>query len=620
MNNDSSRYLLIALVIAGIAYFVWGKTHPDSVPHRHDDPALPSPTERANALYRLTTPSSPGRAGIDVTVSSRSGAITSVRMRDAQFSFKHPRLVPGSRDADPRTPSPGRSVPPSEAEGLSALWERISPPTPPDNAAELRPDPDRRLEMVSTWNEQALPLRMKLTVRRGDQVVTPNYYDFEGRQVSGNEVELTWRGGDVEVVRSLRGVSPYAVAVRTTVTNRGAAASVEHRVPLYHWVERGEEAGSMFGRRPWQIAEGACQHGSELFREARDEMEKRDDNRLFAGPARMAAVSNLYFAQGLVPTGDTREDARCSVYAWNRPDNDAAVGSLYISELWWRPADLAAGASRSYETTAYFGPKIDTVLAATDPTLVDTINLRFFFWRFEMFNFGVRQMVRFLRFLHGVSGNWGVAIILLTICIRILLLPLLIRSMKSMVVMQKLKPELDEINRKFGDNAEARGLAMMELYRKHGMSPLSQVSGCLPLVAQLPIWAALYSSLQTSVELFHSPFGLWYHDLSAPDPYFMLPLILGGLMFAQQKLMPPQGMDPVQAKMLTYFMPGFMTLISLFLPSGLALYMLVNTLLSIIQQWYTKKQMDGMSGGAGPGAGGIVVKPLVETATLGDAK
>jgi YidC/Oxa1 family membrane protein insertase len=461
---------------------------------------------------------------------------------------------------------------------------------------------------------------MKLFVKRGDQTVTPYYFDFEGRQVSPEEVELTWRGNDLEVVRTLRGVSPYAVAVRTTVTTRGAAATVEHRVPLYHWVERHEEAGSMFGRRPWQIAEGACWHGNDLFREARDEMEKRDDNALLPGPARMAAVSNLYFAQGLVPRGATANEARCAVSAWNRPDNAEAVGALYTAELWWRATELPAGASRTWEATAYFGPKIDTVLAAADPSLVDTINLRFFFWRFEMFNFGVRQMIRFLRFLHHVSGNWGVAIILLTVCIRILLLPLLIRSMKSMVVMQKLKPELDEINRKFGDNAEARGLAMMELYRKHGMSPFSQMTGCLPLVAQLPIWAALYSSLQTSVELFHSPFALWYRDLSAPDPYFVLPLILGAAMFFQQKLMPPQGVDPVQAKMLTYFMPGFMTLISLFLPSGLALYMLVNTLLSVLQQWYTKKQMDNTSGGSGGGGGGIVVKPMAETAALGEAK
>ncbi len=286
-----------------------------------------------------------------------------------------------------------------------------------------------------------------LVVRRGEQVVTPWWFDYEGRQVSDREVELTWHGNDVDVVRTIRARSDYALTVVTRVTNRGPAATVEHRLPLFQWTERDEETGSMFGRRPWQISEGACRHGDDLFREARDQMEKRSYNEVFPGRARMVAVSNLYFAQGLVPQGNA--DVRCSVYAWNQPSNDHPIGSLYSGELWWTRGELANGATRTYEATAYFGPKVDTTLAATDPSLVDTINLRFFFWRFELFNFGVRQMIRFLRFLHGISGNWGIAIVLLTICIRILLLPLLMRSMKSMVMMQKLKPELDEINRKF---------------------------------------------------------------------------------------------------------------------------------------------------------------------------
>ncbi len=604
MNQDSSRLLLIVAVIAAIGYFLYGRYTDHPTPRRPHETAPLTAGLGPYQNLRLTT----GPHGFDAVVSTRSGALTSVRLNEAQFRFRNPRLVPTTRDADPRTPNPSRGRPAPDSAGLGAFIEKLTAETPA-NASELRPDPDHRIELVSTWEESALPLRTMLVVRRGEQVVTPWWFDYEGRQVSDREVELTWHGNDVDVVRTIRARSDYALTVVTRVTNRGPAATVEHRLPLFQWTERDEETGSMFGRRPWQISEGACRHGDDLFREARDQMEKRSYNEVFPGRARMVAVSNLYFAQGLVPQGTA--DVRCSVYAWNQPSNDHPIGSLYSGELWWTRGELANGATRTYEATAYFGPKVDTTLAATDPSLVDTINLRFFFWRFELFNFGVRQMIRFLRFLHGISGNWGIAIVLLTICIRILLLPLLMRSMKSMVMMQKLKPELDEINRKFGDNTEARGLAMMELYRKHGMSPFSQMSGCLPLLAQLPIWAALYSSLQTSVELFHTPFALWYIDLSAPDPFFALPLVLGSMMFLQQKLMPPQGMDPTQAKMLTYFMPGFMTVVSLFLPSGLALYMLVNTTLGIAQQWYTKRHMD--SGNSG-GSGGIVVKPLTETA------
>ncbi len=613
MSNDSSRFILIAMVIAVIGYFLWNRYNDHPTPRRPVEIALPAPSAHPHSNLRLTT----GTAGLDAVISTRSGALTSVRLNDPQFRFKNPRRVPASRDDDPRTPNPTRGRPAPDSEGLSALMERIFPPPAAENEAELRPDPDHRIELISTWEEPSLPLRTKLIVRRDGQGVTPYWFDYEGRQVSDREVELRWTGNDVEVVRTVRAASNFALSVVTTVTNHGAAITVDHQLPLYQWTERDEETGSFFGRRPWQISEGACRHGNDLFREARDEMEKRSYNEGFPGAAQFVAVSNLYFAQALVPRGHAQ--TRCTLYAWNRPANEHPIGSIYTGELWWPRTTIDRGESHSYEATAFFGPKIDTTLAATDPSLVDTINLRFFFWRFDLFNYGVRQMVRFMRFLHGVTGNWGIAIILLTICIRILLLPLLVRSMKSMVMMQKLKPELDEINKKFGDNTEARGLAMMELYRKHGMSPFSQVSGCLPLLAQLPIWAALYSSLQTSVELFHTPFTLWYHDLSAPDPFFVLPLVLGAMMFLQQKIMPPQGMDPMQTKMLIYFMPGFMTLISLLLPSGLALYMLVNTMLGIAQQWYTKRHMDSTKGDGG-GASGIVVKPLVETSSAGAKK
>jgi YidC/Oxa1 family membrane protein insertase len=177
--------------------------------------------------------------------------------------------------------------------------------------------------------------------------------------------------------------------------------------------------------------------------------------------------------------------------------------------------------------------------------------------------------------------------------------------MKSMVGMQILKPELDEINKKFESNPEAKMMATMELYRRHGVSPWT---GCLPQFAQLPIWWALYATLQTSVELFHAPFFGWMRDLSAPDPFYVLPLLLGGFMILQSRLFPPQGMDPVQAKMMTWFLPVFLTVISLFLPAGLALYMLVNSVLGIAQQAYTKRLMDRAKA-AGGSSGDIQIRP-----------
>jgi YidC/Oxa1 family membrane protein insertase len=148
-----------------------------------------------------------------------------------------------------------------------------------------------------------------------------------------------------------------------------------------------------------------------------------------------------------------------------------------------------------------------------------------------------------------------------------------------MVSMRRLKPEVDEINRKFKDDPQQKQVAMMEVYRKNGVNPFG---GCLPVLVQMPVWWALYTVLQTAVELYHTPF-LWFPDMSAPDPYFILPIVIGGTSFVQQKLMPQQA-DIAQQKMMLYFMPALFTVMMLFLPSGLGVYMLTNSVLGIVQQ------------------------------------
>ena len=186
-----------------------------------------------------------------------------------------------------------------------------------------------------------------------------------------------------------------------------------------------------------------------------------------------------------------------------------------------------------------------------------------------------------LRRIHDFVGNWGIAIILLTFVVKLVLFPLTAQQMQSMAKMKELKPEIDRINELYGDDREKKGAAMMELYRKRGVNPMA---GCFPVLLQLPIWFSLYASLSSNVELFRAPFALWWQDLSSPDPYFVLPLALGVLMFVQQKMSPATGMDPVQQKVMLYMMPAMITSFMLFLPAGLCLYMFTNSALSILQQ------------------------------------
>ena len=190
------------------------------------------------------------------------------------------------------------------------------------------------------------------------------------------------------------------------------------------------------------------------------------------------------------------------------------------------------------------------------------------------------------------------AIIVVTICLRLFLFPLTWKQIKSTIAMRKLKPEIDALNAKFKDDAQAKNLATMELWRKHKVNPLG---GCLPAVVQMPIWFAMYATLQTAVEFYHTKF-LWFSDLSAPDKYFVLPIVLGAAMIAQQQIVPQQGMDPMQQKMMTWLMPGVFTVMMLFLPAALGVYMLTNSVLGITQQLVMEKVFP--RAGDPPGASG----------------
>ena len=203
----------------------------------------------------------------------------------------------------------------------------------------------------------------------------------------------------------------------------------------------------------------------------------------------------------------------------------------------------------------------------------------------NFFSFFASALLFVMKVLQGFVKNWGVSIILLTFVVKALLYPLTAKSMQSMNEMRKLQPEIEKLKEKFGSDKEKLNMAVMQLYQQHKVNPLG---GCLPMLIQMPIWFALYATLQTSVELYHEPF-LWLHDLTRYDPYYILPLAMGASSFLMQKIS-PQPADNAQAKMLLYFMPIFFTFIMLKLPSGLTLYILVNNLLSIAQQQWLMRR------------------------------
>lgn len=302
------------------------------------------------------------------------------------------------------------------------------------------------------------------------------------------------------------------------------------------------------------------------------------------GSVGVAAVSNAYFSHalvpqvapaGLAPVCQLQVEERWNQSKFKDSAADPQSGAMYRARLAYPALELAPQETAKYELLSYIGPKERVVLAAAGngkTHLGELIDLGFF-------SVIAKVLVGFLLKVHSILPNWGIAIIILTITARFLLFPLTLPSIKSMIKMRELKPEMDAMNEKFKDDPQGKGLAQMELWRKHKVNPLK---GCLPQLASMPVWFALYTTLQTAVELFNIPF-LWFPDLSQPDPYFILPFIIGATSFVQQKMMPMQG-DPAQAKMMLYMMPGMFTVFMLFLPSGLGVYMFTNGLIGILQQ------------------------------------
>ncbi len=251
-----------------------------------------------------------------------------------------------------------------------------------------------------------------------------------------------------------------------------------------------------------------------------------------------------------------------------------------ISTVSFTPLSINPGQEVSREVKLYFGPKDLEILKAQGNDLERAIDLGWF-------SALAKPLLHVLKFLHGYVHNYGIAIIIVTVVLKVFFFPLTYKSYKSMKDMQKLQPKMAALKEKYKNDRDAMNKAVMELYKTHKVNPMG---GCFPMVVQIPVFFALYKALMFSIELRHAPFFFWILDLSGKDPYYVTPLIMGVTMFIQQKMTPNTGMDPTQAKMML-MLPVVFTFMFLSFPSGLVLYWLVNNILTIGQQYYINKQL-----------------------------
>ncbi|MCG8383476.1 MAG: membrane protein insertase YidC [Gammaproteobacteria bacterium] len=251
----------------------------------------------------------------------------------------------------------------------------------------------------------------------------------------------------------------------------------------------------------------------------------------------------------------------------------------YIIGMYSTPLTIASGETKALTAELYAGPKIQSDLEEIAKGLDLTVD-------FGLLTVIAKPLFIVLDFIHSWVGNWGFAIIILTMLIKLIFYKLSETSYRSMARMRKLSPKLQALKEKYGNDRQKMGTATMELYKKEKVNPLG---GCLPILIQIPVFIALYWVLLESVELRQAPFILWIQDLSVLDPYYVLPVIMGVTMFIQQKLNPAP-IDPVQAKVFM-ILPVAFSFFFAFFPSGLVLYWVVNNTLSIAQQYYITRHV-----------------------------
>lgn len=277
-----------------------------------------------------------------------------------------------------------------------------------------------------------------------------------------------------------------------------------------------------------------------------------------------------YFVAALIP----HPGAPSQFYSRVLDDKHYLVG--FVSPT----TAIPAGSKSDITSKTYIGPKRHDIVASVAPGLELSVD-------FGSLWFIAKPIFIALRTIHDFVGNWGFAIILVTLALKLLFYPLSAAGYRSMAKMRKVQPRMVALKDRYGDDRAGLNQAMMKLYKDEKINPLG---GCFPIMIQIPVFIALYWVLLESVEMRQAPFILWVHDLSERDPFFVLPLLMGISMWAQQKLNPAP-IDPLQAKVMQ-LMPIMFTVFFAFFPSGLVLYWFVNNMLSIAQQWHITRSIE----------------------------
>jgi YidC/Oxa1 family membrane protein insertase len=576
LMEDQGKRLLLAVVIALGIMMAWSQLFPPDEPPRQVDEIVDT-GER--------TPPEPAPPGAPVP----TGAVTG-QAPGAPVLAEAPATERGPEQLYEFVFDELRAVFTSHG-GTLRSWELAG-----DKYREGKGGRTRQIDMVRTEEESWLPF----SIGFGDVELIPARSEWLAERRSDTEIAFTWSyatgtGDDravlFDIVKTYR-LHPahYLLELEVQVHNRAARAQkLPLIVSLYGYQDPAEDTGGGMGSidHAWK---SVCYVNEELHTESWSELS--DSPMRHAGRVHWGGIAQSYFLMAAAPRAEPGAQLECNGFAV--PDRRGVMRT----DIKFPVVNIGPGdPPMTHSVVAYMGPKyVETLGAVTavagfDPRLTEAVDMGYL-------AFLARPLLSLLQWFYSFLGNWGLAIVFLTILVKLATLYWTTKSMRSMKRMAKLKPKIEALQKKYKDDRQRQQVEMMNLYKAHKINPLA---GCLPMLLQMPIWFALYKMLMTAAELYNAPFiPGWIDDLTSEDPYYIMPIVLMGMMFLQAKFSPTTG-DSMQQKVMMYALPLTFGVFSFFFPSGLTLYILTNTVLTALHQLWmnrTDPVEPAVSGGA----------------------
>ena len=398
---------------------------------------------------------------------------------------------------------------------------------------------------------------------------------WKGEKLSETKVRYTYDRDGLLVTKEFE-LLPADWMIKATIDVKVATSSTQRMTVSMFGLAPETKGQKLWGKKPW----GKCNMGGSVKSTSPGKVASGAVQR--TGSVRFFGAATPFFLFGLSPKPTGADQYECNVYPLAGVKDGVQIDLVYAD------TKIPAGETIRKELYGYFGPTYLDKFEHADEVagfktgLKDTID-------FGWFSFISRPLLWLLRHIFALVGNWGIAIILLTVMVKLATLYWTTKSMRSMKAMAALKPEMEVLQKKFGDDRQKMQQAQMELFKRNGVNPLS---GCLPMLLQMPIWMGLYRMLSHAGELHQAVFIPGYlDDLTQRDPFYIMPVALTGLMFLQSRMQPATG-DSAQQKMLMYGMPLMFGVMGLWFPAGLTVYITTNTILGLAHTLWMKRGGD----------------------------